>query len=250
MMITSKNNDNLVHIRKLQNSRSFRYDSRQFVGEGEKLFQEALEWSAQVELVVSTKEPEVSLPESTRLITVPESIMKGISQLTTPSSVLFVCHMPEEKEKLSLRGSLVLDGIQDPGNLGTIIRTANALGIPQLVLCPGCADPYNPKVIRSTMGAIFRQRITAMTREELVARALEENVSLVATALSDSAVDIRTIDLRDKAVIIGSEGSGVSQELLGAASAHGVIPMVPGTESMNAAVAASIVMWEMTREKL
>lgn len=250
MIVTSKNNDNLVHIRKLQNSRSYRYDSCQFVGEGEKLFHEALEWSVRVDMVVSTRELDVSLPEGAKVLTVPENIMKGISQLTTPSSVLFVCHMPEEPERLELRGSLVLDGIQDPGNMGTIIRTANALGIPQLVLCPGCADPYNPKVIRSTMGAIFRQKITTMTHQELTDKARDEEVQLVATALSDTAVDIRTIDLRDKAVIIGSEGSGVSSELLEVASAHGVIPMVPGTESMNAAVAASIVMWEMSREKL
>ena len=244
--ITSKNNDLLVHIRKLQNDRRYREENRQFVGEGVKLLGEALKAEPQI-VVISGDGEFPPLDDSVRQVRISPQLMKGISQLTTPQEALFVCAIPDMGAPESIASSLVLDGIQDPGNMGTMIRTADALGIERIILCEGCADPYNPKVVRATMGAIFRQKIYRMTRRELILRSAEEGTALIATALSDSAKDVRTVDLTHAAVIIGSEGSGVSRELLDAASCHVIIPISENCESLNAASAASIIMWEMKK---
>lgn len=244
--ITSKNNDLLTHIRKLQNSRGYREQNRQFVGEGVKLLGEALKADPQI-VVLSGDMDFPQLDNSVRKVRISPQLMKSISLLTTPQEALFVCAMPEKSQPDTVASSLVLDGIQDPGNLGTMIRTADALGIERIILCEGCADPFNPKVVRATMGAIFRQKIYQMTRQELILRAAEENVRLIATALSDTAKDVRAVDMKGAAVIIGSEGSGVSQQLLDASFCHVIIPISEKCESLNAASAASIIMWEMRK---
>ena len=139
-----------------------------------------------------------------------------------------------------------LDGIQDPGNLGTILRTADALEVP-IVLLDGCADAYNPKTVRASMGAVFRTQPVSMTREQAAAACREQNIPLLATAMSSDAVDLRQAELRAAAVVIGSEGQGICQKLLDAADQKIIIPMSPRCESLNAAVAAAIVLWQMKR---
>jgi TrmH family RNA methyltransferase len=139
---------------------------------------------------------------------------------------------------------LLLDGIQDPGNLGTILRTADALDIP-VALLEGCADPFSHKVVRASMGAVFRVVPVQTTWEEAKAALKEAGIPVGVTALSDRAKDLRQTDLSGMAVVIGSEGRGVRQEVLDSADAELIIPMNPHCESLNAAVAATIVMWEM-----
>ena len=139
---------------------------------------------------------------------------------------------------------LLLDGIQDPGNLGTILRTADALEIP-VALLEGCADPYNHKVVRSTMGAIFRTPVVQTTWEQAKQACLDAGISIAVTALSDRAKDLRQAQLNQMAVVIGSEGQGVRREILDSAQEELIIPMNPNCESLNAAIAASIVMWQM-----
>lgn len=139
---------------------------------------------------------------------------------------------------------LLLDGIQDPGNLGTILRTADALDVP-VVLLEGCADPYSHKVVRASMGAIFRSDVVQSTWREVKAACAEAEIVVGVTALSDRAKDLRQVDLKKMAVVIGSEGQGVRREILDGAGAELIIPMNPHCESLNAAVAAAIVMWQM-----
>ena len=139
---------------------------------------------------------------------------------------------------------LLLDGIQDPGNLGTILRTADALEIP-VALLEGCADPYNHKTVRASMGAIFRTPVQQTTWQEAKQACADAGIPVAVTALSDRAVDLRQADLRSMAVVIGSEGQGVRQDILDAASRQLIIPMNPNCESLNAAVAATIAMWQM-----
>jgi TrmH family RNA methyltransferase len=139
---------------------------------------------------------------------------------------------------------LLLDGIQDPGNIGTILRTADALEIP-VVLLEGCADPYSHKVVRASMGAVFRTPVVQSTWKEVYEACRGERIPLAVTALSDRAEDIRTAELKNMAVVIGSEGQGVRREILEAADRELIIPMNPNCESLNAAVAATIVMWQM-----
>jgi TrmH family RNA methyltransferase len=141
---------------------------------------------------------------------------------------------------------LILDGIQDPGNLGTILRTADALDVP-VVLLEGCADPYSHKVVRSSMGAVLRVQPVQASWQEVKNACAAANIPVGVTALSDRAKDLRCSALRSMAVVIGSEGRGVRPEILGSADAELIIPMNPHCESLNAAVAATIVMWEMTK---
>ena len=139
---------------------------------------------------------------------------------------------------------VLLDGIQDPGNLGTMLRTADALDIP-LCLLEGCADPYSHKVVRSSMGAVFRRPVIRATWEQVRSACRDAGIPVAVTALSDRAKDLRQADLKNMAVVIGSEGQGVRQEILQNADAELIIPMNPRCESLNAAVAATIVMWQM-----
>ena len=129
--------------------------------------------------------------------------------------------------------------------MGTILRTADALDVP-VFLTEGCCDPYNPKTVRATMGAIFRTPPSTVTRQGLVDVCRQQNIPLLVTALSQQAQDIRTRNLREAAVVIGSEGQGVSRMLLEASDGQMIIPMHPRCESLNASVAAAIVLWQMT----
>jgi TrmH family RNA methyltransferase len=128
--------------------------------------------------------------------------------------------------------------------LGTILRTADALEIP-VVLLEGCADPYGHKVVRSSMGAVFRTPVVQTTWEQVKAACAEAGIPVAVTALSDRAYDIRQAQVEKMAVVIGSEGRGVRPEILAAADHELIIPMNENCESLNAAVAASIVLWQM-----
>jgi TrmH family RNA methyltransferase len=139
---------------------------------------------------------------------------------------------------------LLLDGIQDPGNLGTILRTADALNVP-VVLLEGCADPYSHKVVRASMGAVLRVQPVQAIWEQVKTQCSDSKIPVAVTALSNRAQDIRNAQLSNMAVVIGSEGRGVRQEILAQANAELIIPMNAHCESLNAAVAATIVMWEM-----
>ena len=170
--------------------------------------------------------------------------MRELSRMDAPQGVLAVCRMPEQKPPELMPGCLILDGIQDPGNLGTVLRTADAFSVP-VILCAGCADPYGEKTVRATMGAVFRTPPQQASAEELLAQCREKDIPLCVTALSDRAQDVRTLALERCAVVIGSEGQGVSRAFLDAADLEAVIPMSPHCESLNAAVAAAVILWQM-----
>ena len=170
--------------------------------------------------------------------------MESISPMQSPQGALFLCRFPEEKTFRPVPGMLLLDGIQDPGNLGTILRTADALDIP-VVLLEGCADPYSHKVVRSSMGAVFRTEVFRSDWKSVQAACAAAGIAIGVTALSPRARDLRQSDLKRMAVVIGSEGQGVRREILDSADAELIIPMTPHCESLNAAVAATIVMWQM-----
>ena len=170
--------------------------------------------------------------------------MAWISPMETPQGALFLCRLPERKHFSPVLGMLLLDGIQDPGNLGTILRTADALNVPA-VLLEGCADPYSHKVIRASMGAVFRTQPVVSAWNEVKDACKEAGIPVAVTALSPRARDIREADLSSMAVVIGSEGRGVRQEILQSAQQELIIPMNPHCESLNAAIAAAIVMWQM-----
>lgn len=243
-MITSRKNPLLQQVRKLLSSRREREKTGLFVGDGTKLLQEAIRWCPELETVIMTPDAAVELPDSVRAVLVPKDVMESISPMQTPQGALFVCRLPEKTPFVPKPGMLLLDGIQDPGNLGTILRTADALEIP-VALLEGCADLYSHKVVRASMGAVFRMEITQTCWQEVKPACDEQGIPIAVTALDDSARDLREAPLKTMAVVIGSEGQGVRKEILDSAAHSLIIPMNPNCESINAAIAAAIVMWQM-----
>ena len=242
--ITSRQNPLVQRMRKLLRSRSFRQESGLFAAEGTKLLGEAARWCQGLDTVLCT--PDVTLPElPTGVIVhqVSRELLEYVSTMDTPQGVVFSCRIPVLPERPAEAGMLLLDGIQDPGNLGTILRTADALRVPVL-LTDGCADPYNPKTVRAAMGALFRSVPAFRTKRDIL-QDCEAGLSLAVTAMSSDAQDLRTADLSRYCVVIGSEGQGVCREFLEAAAAKLIIPMRAECESLNAAIAAAIVMWQM-----
>lgn len=244
--LTSRKNPLLQHVRKLLASRSYREQQRQYAADGTKLLAEAVRWCPQaLQLVLFTEKATLpDLPEHVQTVEVAEEIMEWVSPMQTPQGALFVCSLPEPVETDPVPGCVILDGIQDPGNLGTILRTADALEVP-VYLTPGCADAYSHKTVRASMGAVFRTPPVWSQQQTLVRRCRELSIPLYVTALSDRAVDIRQAPLQTGALVIGSEGQGAGECFLSGADQELIIPMNPKCESLNAAVAAAIVMWQL-----
>ena len=244
--ITSRQNPLLQQVRKLLSSRKEREQTGLFVADGTKLLSEAVRWWPGLHTVILSDGVEAEVPEGVRLVRVPEDVMASISPMQTPQGALFLCRLPEKKEFIPVPGMLLLDGIQDPGNLGTILRTADALGV-QVALLEGCADPYSHKVVRASMGAVFRTPVVQAAWAEVKEKMEQANIPVAVTALSDRAQDIRGAELSQMAAVIGSEGQGIRQEILDSAQAELIIPMRQHCESLNAAIAAAIVMWQMKK---
>lgn len=244
--ITSRKNPLLQQVKKLLGSKKAREEAGLFVADGTKLLAEAVKWYPGLDTVILSDGIQAEVPEYVRTIRVPADVMESISPMSTPQGALFLCRLPEKKDFVPRPGMLLLDGVQDPGNLGTILRTADALEIP-VVLLEGCADPYSHKVVRSSMGAVFRTDVMQSTWAQVKTACDDAGIPIGVTALSDRAMDIRKADVKEMAVVIGSEGQGVRQEILRNAGAELIIPMNPRCESLNAAVAATIVMWQMAQ---
>ena len=244
--ISSRKNPLLQQVKKLLSSRAERRKTGLFVADGTKLLEEAVKYWPGLQTVILTDGVEIQVPDHVRVVRVPEDVMASISPMEAPQGALFLAKLPEQAEFVPQKGMLILDGIQDPGNIGTILRTADAMDVP-VVLLEGCADPWSWKVVRSTMGAAFRRPVYQATWEEVFAKCRAANIPIGVTALSDRAVDIRSADLREMALVIGSEGRGVRKEVLENADHELIIPMNPHCESLNAAIAAAIVMWEIRR---
>ena len=244
--ITSRTNPLLQQVKKLQTSRKLREETGLFVADGTKLLAEAVQHWPGLQTVILSDGVTADVPEHVKVVRVPEDVMVSISPMQTPQGALFLCRLPEEKPFVPTPGMLLLDGIQDPGNLGTILRTADAFGVP-VALLEGCADPYSHKVVRASMGAVFRSIPMRVSWQEAEKSCRDGNIPVAVTALSDHAVDIRTAPVARMAAVIGSEGQGVRKEILESAQAQLIIPMEPGCESLNAAIAAAIVMWQMKR---
>ncbi len=244
--ITARKNPLLQQVRKLLSSKKEREAAGLFVADGTKLLKEAVQYWPGLDTVILSDGIDADVPENVRVVRVPENVMESISPMQTPQGALFLCRLPGKTVFTPKSGMLFLDGIQDPGNLGTILRTADALQIP-VALLEGCADPYSHKVVRASMGAVFRSPVVSVSWEEAEFACKEAGIPIGVTALSDRAKDLRMTELQKMAVVIGSEGQGVRQQILDSADAQLIIPMDSHCESLNAAVAATIVMWQMTK---
>ncbi len=244
MMITARKNPLVQQVRRLLSSRRERESAGLFVADGIKLLEEAVRWYPGLDTVILTADVQLDIPPQVRVVRVSDGIMEYISPMQTPQGALFLCRLPETKPFVPKAGMLLLDGVQDPGNLGTILRTADALDVP-VVLLEGCADPYSHKVVRASMGALFRVPVQQTTWENVAAQCRSAGIPVGVTALTDTARDLRNAPLQSMAVVIGSEGRGVRDEILQSADQALIIPMNSHCESLNAAIAAAIVMWQM-----
>lgn len=248
--ITSRSNALMTHVRKLAASGAYRRKNGQFLCDGYKLLQEARLWNVSVPVMICAESAALpEAPEGTRVVLVPDDVMRSIAPSDTPQGVLFLCSMPVQVLPERLTGShyLMLDGVQDPGNVGTILRTADAFDCDGLFLVNGCADLYHPKTVRATMGALFRRPVWRCAAQEACALLRAADLPLYGAALRADTVDARHVDYRRAAVAIGSEGHGLSAEVLALCSKTVRLPMSARCESLNAAVAASVLLWEMYR---
>lgn len=244
--ITSAKNPLIVRLRKLGNERKVRRAEGVFLCEGPKMLSEALRWGAEVETVLTAPGTVLpALPEGVRVVEVPGDLLRSVALTETPQGVVFVCRGRSLALPERLEGDrwLVLDGLQDPGNVGTIWRTADAFGADGLILCASC-DPWNPKTVRATMGAAFRLPVYEGSLDDAAALIGKAGLPLYATALREDTLDARDVDMSRCAVVIGSEGRGVSQRALELCEKTIKIPMNDRCESLNAAMAAAVVLWE------
>lgn len=187
------------------------------------------------------------------LILTNANVFSTISDVKTPQGVLAII----EKNTYNFKEIdfnqdflLALDGVQDPGNLGTILRTADSCGLNQIIISDDTADPYNPKVVRSTMGAIFRVKIIRVENlKESLQKIKEKDFQIMVTTL-DSKDSIYDASLDKKVLVMGNEANGVSKEVIDISDNKVIIPMLGKTESLNVSVATAVVLYERTRRKL
>ena len=242
MLITSLNNDHIKEIIKLK-EKKYRDLSNTFLVEGRHLVLEAHRENKIRELILEQDE---LFPLNVNTLYVSSNVMKKLSDLSTPSNVMAVVEKLEEKE---IREKiLVLDNIQDPGNLGTIIRSAVAFNFDTIVLSPNTVDLYNPKVVRSTQGMMFHINIIVRDLKPFINELKEDGYKIVGTKVTNG-VDVRKSKTYSHfALIIGNEGKGMSEELSELCNEYLYIKMNDQCESLNAAVAASILMYEISNK--
>lgn len=258
MTITSKDNETIKHIKKLK-EKKFREEYNEFIIEGIKMIEEAIQENAKIKSIIICDDcktagniPNELMYEIAKLecIYVAEKIFSSITEVINPQGIMAIIEKPNNNENeidYKEDNLLILDNIQDPGNIGTILRTADSLDIKQIVVSKGTADIYNPKVVRSTMGAIFRIRVIEV--EDLpkeIRKMKKHKINVYATDLKTDK-SIYDVDYTKSAIVIGNEANGVSEEVLKEASERIKIPMLGKTESLNAAVATSVILYEVFR---
>lgn len=258
--ITSKDNELIKHIRKLKDKK-YRDESNEYVVEGVKLVEEAVKENAKIKQIIVCEDTTRTYEIPTHImleiakyecISVSDKIFNIITQVTNPQGIMAIIEKNAQNAKIDYTQDIivVLDDVQDPGNLGTILRTVDSIGLNQIIVSKGTADAFNSKVVRSTMGAIFR--INIIQSDDLVATIKEikkHKFKVIATSLqtNDSIYDIA---YKKSAIIIGNEANGVSQEVMETADKKVKIPMLGKTESLNAAVATGVMLYEYVRQKL
>jgi TrmH family RNA methyltransferase len=258
-MITSVHNSRVQEVRKLQAQAKKRREEQAFVVEGVRLAEEALKAGWEVNLVLYTDQLDargMGLVEQFEMRGVPAeqvtpAVMKSLSETETPQGLLVVLNLNPIPIPASLHFLLILDGLRDPGNLGTVLRTAAAVGVQAVLLAPGCADAWSPKVLRAGMGAHFRIPVQALHWEEIT-QLVKGQSKPMKVYLADSAAGLPYTDAdfhSPLALIVGGEASGAGSESAFLANLKVHIPMPGGSESLNAAIAASIILFEVLRQR-
>ena len=261
MVISSKDNETIKHIKKLKDKK-YRDEYGEFIVEGFKMIEEAINEKVKIKTIIVCDDcrQNCSLPQNLmyevakyNCIYVTEKIFNTITNVVNHQGIMAIIDKKElENVEVDYNESnyLILNDIQDPGNIGTILRTADSLNIKQIIVSNKTADVYNPKVVRSTMGAIFRVKVIMV--DDLVKQIKlmqKQGIKVYSTDLNTEE-SIYTADYNKAAIVIGNEANGVSKEVIEASDGRIKIPMLGKTESLNAAVATSIILYEVYRDKL
>ena len=235
-MITSSTNNTIKALMKLK-KKKYRDETGYYLIEGEHLVGEALK-AKQVELLISTKAISGDLP----VLEVSDEIMAKLAFTKSPQSIMAKCIIKKEEKLIDGKRYLILDDLQDPGNIGTLIRTALAFSFDQVILSDRCVDLYNDKLLRSMQGANFHISCIYGDLKTIISKLQANDVTVVGSAL-ENGKDINKIDACKKmAFVIGNEGNGINKEILEKCDQIGYIP-IKTIESLNAAVAGSIIMY-------
>lgn len=243
--ITSLKNPKVAAWKELKD-RKGRRESGCFLVEGCKMVEEALASAFDVETVLVQEGMELPDGLTMPVYELPAHVLAAVCDTKTPQGIAAVVRM---KEQSALgKHIVVLDGVQDPGNVGTIIRTADAAGLDGVLLSTQCADVFSPKVLRATMGSIFRMNLR--TTDDLpgeLTKLREKGYSILSSQLDGTPFYEREKVAEQFALIIGNEGNGVSEQVQQTATHRVRLPMRGGAESLNAAIAAAIMMYELMR---
>ena len=257
--ISSKENELVKHIKKLKDKKE-RDISNEYVIEGVKLLKEAIAEDAKIKKVIICDDCEKTEIISKEImyeiakydcVYVTKKIFKYISEVQEPQGILAIVGKNSTNSEIDYSQDIIvaLDDVQDPGNLGTILRTVDSVGVTQILVSKGTADSYNPKVVRSTMGAIFRIKIIECEDLEKTLKEIRKHkFKLVVTSLQTDN-SIYEINYNKKVIVIGNEANGVEERIQKIADEKVKIPMLGKTESLNASVATGIVLYEYVRQK-
>lgn len=238
MVITSVNNSKIKEIKKLKNSK-YSKEQKLFLIEGEHLVKEAFKLNL-LKLTISLDDVSYNVPN----LIVNKSVLESLSSINSTPNIIGVCKYIDENKPLGGR-KLILDNIQDPGNLGTIIRSSVAFNFTSVVLSLDTVSKYNNKVIRSTQGMLFNTNVISCDIKSLIKKLKDENYVIYATDVV-GGVNVKDIKKPSKfAIVMGNEGSGVSSDIKDLADCNLYIKMNKDCESLNVAVASSILMYEM-----
>jgi len=247
--ITSRRNSVAAELRRLAVDRGVRREKGLMLAQGRKLLAEALQnGMTPLTLLYSGEAPQ--LPPETRTFLVPEELLAWISPMKSAPELLFTLSVPEDQGKPSGR-ILFAEELQDPGNVGTLLRTAAAFGFDGAVLAGAGADPWGPKALRAAMGATFRIKVWERPdTAEALAELADSGIPLYSAALQGDTETVGKLRFPSSfALAIGNEGHGLGTATLAASEKILRIPMAPGAESLNAAAAAAVLMWEVFRER-
>ena len=257
--ITSKDNEFIKHVKKLKDKK-YRDLSNEYLIEGIKIIHEAIYEKAKIKQIIICDEAENSdIPKDLTYeiakydcIYVTKQVFNSITEVKNPQGILAVVSKENTESEIDYKQDIIvaLDDLQDPGNLGTILRTVDSIGLTQILVSKGTADCFNPKVVRSTMGAIFRVKIIECENLiETLKQVKKHHFKVMVTSLQTEE-SIYNVDYNKKVIVVGNEANGVKKEIQEFADEKIKIPMLGKTESLNASVATGIVLYEYVRQKL
>lgn len=260
MTITSKDNETIKHIRKLK-EKKYRDEYGEYVIEGIKLINEAIEENANIKTILICdncqkidKINQTAMYEVAKqnCLYVDEKVFNTITDVQNPQGILAVVEKKGTETEINYNEDVivVLDDIQDPGNIGTILRTLDSVGLSQVIISKKSGDVYNSKVVRSTMGAIFRVKIIESENLVDTLKTIKKHKFKVVSTSLETDKSMYDIDYKKVALVVGNEANGVSKEIQEMSDEKIKIPMLGKTESLNVSVATGVVLYEYVRQKL